>query len=271
MSQETDNPEPEVTDDLPVSREGLERHGIKLSTPIGEIAIAISTPRGGLAIPKRFDPLGLANRALGVAKFGFKLAAWGGEQIAIATKTSIEAIEMSPERTPAPAPQKQQKQPATQSLHGKLGGLLDRALDQSTSDGKTELYHRLLDQLVADEARIIGALSDNESSPLVNIYPRNRSVATLENACLIGRTANVALPLMVPQYVSHLLALGLVETVPEDPDLKADYEILSAESMVLKAIKDASRGPFPARVEKLALRLSELGRGLWEAAMQDGS
>jgi len=76
---------------------------------------------------------------------------------------------------------------------------------------------------------------------------------------------------MVPQYVSHLLALGLVETVPEDPDLKADYEILSAESMVLKAIKDASRGPFPARVEKLALRLSELGRGLWEAAMQDES
>ncbi|MCT7363074.1 hypothetical protein A7G45_09725 [Mycolicibacterium llatzerense] len=222
-------------------------------------------------MPKRFDPLGLANRALGVAKFGFKLAAWGGEQIAIATKTTVEAIEMSPDRTPAPAPQKQQKQPATQSLHGKLGGLLDRALDQSTSDGKTELYHRLLDQLVADEARIIGALSDNESSPLVNIYPRNRSVATLENACLIGRTANVALPLMVPQYVSHLLALGLVETVPEDPDLKADYEILSAESMVLKAIKDASRGPFPARVEKHALRLSELGRGLWEAAMQDGS
>ncbi|MHA7666338.1 Abi-alpha family protein [Mycolicibacterium sp. HS_4_1] len=271
MSQETDNPEPEVTDDLPVNREGLERHGIKVSTPIGEIAIAISTPRGGLAIPKRFDPLGLANRALGVAKFGFKLAAWGGEQIAIATKTTVEAIEMAPERTPAPAPQKQQKQPAAQSLHGKLGGLLDRALDQSTADGRTELYHRLLDQLVADEARIIGALSDNESSPLVNIYPRNRSVATLENACLIGRTANVALPQMVPQYVSHLLALGLVETVPEDPDLKADYEILSAESMVLKAIKDASRGPFPARVEKLALQLSELGRGLWEAAMQDES
>ncbi len=271
MSQETDNPEPEVTDDLPVNREGLERHGIKLSTPIGEIAIAISTPRGGLAIPKRFDPLGLANRALGVAKFGFKLAAWGGEQIAIATKTTVEAIEMSPDRAAAPAPQKQQKQPAAQSLHGKLGGLLDRALDQSTSDGKTELYHRLLDQLVADEARIIGALSDNESSPLVNIYPRNRSVATLENACLIGRTANVALPQMVPQYVSHLLALGLVETVPEEPDLKADYEILSAESMVLKAIKDASRGPFPARVEKQALRLSELGRGLWAAAMQDES
>jgi hypothetical protein len=76
---------------------------------------------------------------------------------------------------------------------------------------------------------------------------------------------------MVPQYVSHLLALGLVETVPEDPNLKADYEILGAESMVLKAIKDASRGPFPARVEKLALQLSELGRGLWEAAMQDES
>jgi hypothetical protein len=271
MSEEIDTTEPDVTDDLPVNREGHERHGFKLSTPIGDIAIAISTPRGGLAIPKRFNPLGIADRALGVAKFGFKLAPWGGEQLAIVGKTSIEAIEAAPERSPAPAPERPAKPAPSQSLHGKLGQLLDRALDQSTADGRTELYHRLLDQLVADEARIIGALSDNETSPLVNVYPRSRTVPTLENACLIGRTANVALPLMVPQYVTHLLTLGLVETGPEDPALKDDYEILTAESMVLKAVKDASRGPFPARLEKLTLRLSELGRGLWEAAMQDES
>ncbi len=78
---------------------------------------------------------------------------------------------------------------------------------------------------------------------MVNVYtwlsprvPGGR--AALENASLIGRTANVALPQMVPQYVSHLLSLGLVEAGPEDPpSLATEYEVLMAETSVLAAIK----------------------------------
>lgn len=45
-----------------------------------------------------------------------------------------------------------------------------------------------------------------------------------------------------------------------------------AEPMVLRAIKNGSRGPLAARVDKLTLTLSGLGRGLWEAAVEpDGS
>ncbi len=52
-----------------------------------------------------------------------------------------------------------------------MSRLLDRALDQNTRGGsEVELYHHLLDQLVADEARILGALSDGSSSPMVNVY-----------------------------------------------------------------------------------------------------
>jgi hypothetical protein len=94
--------------------------------------------------------------------------------------------------------------------------------------------------------------------------------AVLENASLIGRSANVALPAMVPSYVSHLLALGLVEVGPEDPDLKDDYEVLMAETSVLQAIKSASRGPLAAKVDKLTLTLSGLGQALWAATMQQG-
>jgi hypothetical protein len=150
--------------------------------------------------------------------------------------------------------------------------LLDRALDQSTSSSQVELFNHILDQLVADEARIIGALSDGSSSPLVNVYDwtrrRTPGRAVLENASLIGRTANVALPAMVPTYVSHLLSLGLVETGPEDEDLKDDYEVLMAEAAVLNAIKNASRGPLTAKVDKFTLTLSGLGQALWEATMQ---
>jgi hypothetical protein len=105
---------------------------------------------------------------------------------------------------------------------------------------------------------------------MVNIYtwlsPRVPGRAALENASLIGRTANVALPQMVPQYVSHLLSLGLVEAGPEDPALATEYEVLMAETSVLAAIKSASRGPLAAKVEKSTLTLSPLGTSLWAAA-----
>jgi hypothetical protein len=258
---------PDVTDDQPANREGHERRAFRLATPVGDLAVILRTPRRRPVVPKRFDPFGIADRAMDAAKVGLKLATWGEEQLATLVKTRLEALDTPPRTLPSAKPAN------ADSLHDKMGKLLDRALDQSTVGSQTELYHRLLDQLVADEARIIGALSEGATSPLVNVYSRSRTSggAVLENACLIGRTANVALPNMVPQYVGHLLSLGLVETGPEDPAKKADYEVLMAEPMVLRAIKNATRGPLVARVEKQTLSLSALGRGLWEAAMhQDG-
>lgn len=136
--------------------------------------------------------------------------------------------------------------------------------------GQQELFHRILDQLVPDEARIVGALSDGSASPLVNVYRRTRGglvgEVVLENMSLVGKTANLALGAQTPTYVSHLLALGLVEIGPEDPALKVEYEILCADTAVLRAMKEASRGPVPARIERQTLRLSGLGLALWTAA-----
>lgn len=174
------------------------------------------------------------------------------------------------ERPPQPAAEV----PPPDGLTMKMQSLLERALDNSTSSSQVELYHHILDQLVADEARIISALSDGSSSPLVTVHDWVRRAvpgrAVLENASLIGRTANVALPAMVPTYVSHLLSLGLVEIGPEDPDMKDDYEVLMAETAVLDAIKNASRGPLTAKVDKFTLTLSGLGKSLWEATMAKG-
>ncbi|MCV7355242.1 Abi-alpha family protein [Mycolicibacterium fluoranthenivorans] len=254
----------DITVDQPQNRDGHERRAFKLATPVGDLAVIIRTPRRRPLVPKRFDPFGIADRALDAAKVGFKLATWGEEQLATMVKNRLEQLDSAPRTAPSADPD------APESLNTKMGKLLDRALDQSTAGSQVELFHRLLDQLVADEARIVGALSDGSASPLVHVYSRSRNTGqpVLENACLIGRTANVALPNMVPQYVGHLLSLGLVEIGPEDPAKKADYEILMAEPMVLRAIKGASRGPLTARVEKQTLGLSGLGRGLWEAAMQ---
>ncbi|WP_102144405.1 Abi-alpha family protein [Mycobacterium hubeiense] len=218
-----------------------------------------------------FDRLHVVERTAEVARFWLNVTSWTEEQL----RHRLDEIS-PPASTPTSAPvDAPQPAPAEQSLSAKMSRLLDRALDQSTRGGQVELFHRILDQLVADEARIICALSDGSASPLVNVHawtrPRVPGSAVLENASLIGRTANLALPAMVPTYVGHLLSLGLLETGPEDPEMKTDYEVLMAETMVLEAIKRASRGPLTAKVEKLTLRLSGLGQSLWAATMQEDS
>jgi hypothetical protein len=204
--------------------------------------------------------------ASGVAKFWLRTSIRTQEQLIALLGDQAEESE---------APEAPPESTVNEALGSKMRGLLDRALDNSTTSSQMELFHHILDQLVADEARIISALSDGSSSPLVSVHDwtrrRVQGRAVLENASLIGRTANVALPAMVPSYVSHLLSLGLVEVGPEDPDLKDDYEVLMAESSVLQAIKTASRGPLAAKVDKLTLTLSGLGQALWAATMhQDG-
>jgi hypothetical protein len=92
----------------------------------------------------------------------------------------------------------------------------------------------------------------------------------LENASLVGRTANLSLPQHTPAYVGHLLTLGLVEVGAEDPALKAEYEILSADDAVRDAIKRASRGKIPPRTAKQTLRLSRLGHDFWAACERAG-
>ncbi|CAM3366764.1 Abi-alpha family protein [Mycobacterium intermedium] len=217
------------------------------------------------------SPRGLLGLASGLAQFWIRTTIRTQEQLL----TLLEGETEESRSIPPPQPPAPGKTNPPDSLNAKMRALLNRALDQSTTSSREELYHHILDQLVADEARIISALSDGSTSVAVNVYDwtRRRTLgrAVLENAALVGRNANVALPQMVPTYVSHLLSLGLVEIGPEDPDLKDDYEILLAESQVLRAINDASHGPLAAKVEKLTLRLSPLGHALWEAtSAQEG-
>lgn len=212
------------------------------------------------------DRFQLVERTADVARFWLDVTKWTEEQL----RHRLDDIAPSPSASEPVA--EAAAAPATPTLNSKMRELLDRALDQSTRGSQVELFHHILDQLVADEARIIGALSDGSASPLVNVHawarPRVPGRPVLENASLIGRSANLGLPAMVPTYVGHLLSLGLVETGPEDSELKLDYEVLMAESMVLQAIKSATRGPLTAKVDKLTLRLSGLGQAFWAATMQ---
>jgi hypothetical protein len=214
-----------------------------------------------------FDPTRLVDLAQATVRTGIRAASWSEQQIFKAIRSGMDAT--TPVALPAP-PLPPLPHEIIESLDAKMHGLLDRAVEQSTTASRQELFHKVLDQIVPDEARIISALSDGSASPLLNVYARTRAglvgEVVLENMSLIGKTANLALPHLTPMYVSHLLSLGLVESGPEDSAMKDEYEILAADPAVLQAIKNASRGPIPARTDKYTLRLSGLGLELWAAA-----
>lgn len=189
----------------------------------------------------------------------------------------LAALGADPEATPpgppadAPAPAFAETVAASDAPGVTMESLLARSLVQSAETGYSELYAKLLLELVPDEARILSALSDGSRAALVHVERRGvlSSQRRLENASSIGRGAALTLPGLTATYVTHLLGLGLVEVGAETPELKADYEALLAERTVREAIKEAEIGPVPPRILRHTLRLSPLGHELWEACRSD--
>jgi hypothetical protein len=147
-----------------------------------------------------------------------------------------------------------------------MAELLERSVMQDTKSSKADWHAAVLSQLVPDEARVIAALAEASAPvPLLHVLPRSGHDRLLENASLIGRTAALTLPAMTPVYVTHLRALGLVETGPEDKDNLKGYELLLADKAVRAALKEGEMGKLPARVLRRTLMLSQSGRELWDS------
>jgi hypothetical protein len=109
------------------------------------------------------DPLGLWGRAFDTvqvgAKVGVRVAGWAGTHL-------VEALNPQQARRPLELEDARPEPVARpMSLREKMEQLQSRALEQTTAGSQTELFHRILDQIVPDEARIIGALSDGSFSP----------------------------------------------------------------------------------------------------------
>jgi abortive infection alpha-like protein len=216
-------------------------------------------------IPPPWQLLGRGIRSFPPARLGLR-------QLWRLERRALHLVGLGPEDlNDAPAselPPQHEAPPTRPPLSAEMDQLLARSVDQSTARGREELFGAILHQLVPDEARIIAALADSRAAPLIHVHHRSRSASDaplLQNASLIGRTASLTLPRLTPVYVSHLRSLGLVEIGPEDPVLVEEYEVLMAEELVRNAIESAS-GLLPPRIVRRTLRLSELGRELWEAA-----
>ena len=180
-----------------------------------------------------------------------------------------------PPRRPPPAIAAPRSEPPRAVSTGRpsvaqaLQALLTASMRSTPEMGRRMLLEGLVGELVPDEARILSALSDGSIYALVHITEpgigghRHR---VLENASSVGRAAGVALPEYVHLYVSHLRRMGLVESGPEDHSLKDEYDILLSEPKLRATIASRGKGPRGVRIMRRTVRISDLGRELWETA-----
>lgn len=179
--------------------------------------------------------------------------------------TTVQVMAFSVETTSSThAPNRDLRAPAEI-----LRDLLAASGESTKEQAEVAYYTSLVRNLLPDEARILSALSDGGTYPLINLIALSKlgipTHSVLENTCSVGRAAGVLLPDMTRGYVQRLMAAGLAETGPEDYTMTTKYEILETDDTVRKLIAQMKAAGQRAQIKRRVLKISELGRNLWEA------
>ena len=147
----------------------------------------------------------------------------------------------------------------------------ERLLSKSAEVGRDESLHpaypSILDELAADEARILRLLATDGTQAYMDVRDRGyvpfSSRLVAEHMTMVGADAGCRLPERTPIYLQNLERLALV-TFEEDPidDLKR-YQVLEAQPHVEAARESAKR---PKTVYG-SLYLTDLGVDFCEACL----
>jgi len=210
---------------------------------------------GGAIVQEQIDKV--EKRVLGELKARLDRLEGGSEQ-------TVQVVAFSMETQGAHTPTRDLREPAEM-----LRELLAISSEQSKEQAELAYYSSLLRNLLPDEARILSAVSDGGVYPLITLVALSKlgiqSHVVLENTCSVGRAAGVQLPEMTRGYIQRLMAAGLVETGPEDYALTTKYEILETDDVLRKLVSQMKASGQRSQIKRRVLKISELGRNLWEA------
>ena len=150
-----------------------------------------------------------------------------------------------------------------------LRELLEISGEQNREQAQHAYYVAALKSLVPDEARILSALSDSQSYPLLHVMAGSRlggaTHPVLQNVSNVGKIAGVQLLDLTPTYIRRLRDWELVQTAPESPELKTSYEVLETDDAVLKTVERVKKNGQRDVIQLRTLKMSDLGRALWAA------
>ena len=149
-----------------------------------------------------------------------------------------------------------------------LQDLLQRSSGQGRDEAQAEFFGWVTSQLVPDQARLLSAMSDGSTYPVIHVLAGSRIGLTAEPVVEwisnIGRNAGVQWNDTTPVFIGRLRALGLVETGPEDAARRVQYEMLETEQVVRDGIARLHKGGLKGHIVRRVLMLSALGRAFWE-------
>ena len=227
---------------------------------------------GGIAA----ELFGLAHERLSALARNFPAFSFAGRQVRrveravlLQLKRRLEDVDSAPPRSVVRVAGRAVAESARGAAGILLGDLLERSMTQTKAEARAELHRHVLAQLLPDEARILSALSDGSTYPLVHVGvgpPVGPLVNRVQdNVSNVGRAAGVLLLDQVPAYIGHLRLLGLAQTGPEDKTLKTKYEIVESDDLVRGARETIEKSKRSARILRRTLLISPLGRELWQA------
>lgn len=172
----------------------------------------------------------------------------------LSTRVSVVAVAMRGEtRSP-------------HALGTRMQELLGASMEQSREEAEQSFLQWVMGNLVPDQARILAALSDGSTYPLIHVYGGTLlgpAEPVLECVCSVGKNAGVLWPETTHVYVQQLRAFGLVETGPEDPSRRVQYEMLETEQSVRDALARLQKGGLRPQMLRRVLQMSEIGKKLW--------
>ena len=169
---------------------------------------------------------------------------------------------------PAPA-KRNASHSGQQGLHQRIDELMERSVNQTVDSATDDLFHHVIDQLVADEVRILTALSDYSKAPISHleacgrlIGPRNRLIGYLNR---IGNECGVMLADYTPYYLHHLVTLGLLSIGPEDREQVSKYEAMENGTDARETSEIITNEmKLQPRFVRQTVRLSEFGVKFWQ-------
>lgn len=159
-------------------------------------------------------------------------------------------------------------QPKVGSLSEEFQKLLNQSTEQNKAFAQQVLFKKILEQLTPDEARLLSALSDGSSYPVVDVYstalvgwPR----LVLANLSSMGRDAGAVWMEATSYYLAHLAQCGLLQFAGEEERFLIKYQILEGSSEVLQASKAIKTQSRRHKIIRKTVLLSPLGRQFWQA------
>lgn len=152
------------------------------------------------------------------------------------------------------------RRPVTRESLRKRGADL---LSQSAEIGRDETLHpafpSMLDQLAADEARILRLLGTEGRQPSMDVLDKGyipfRSTTIAENLTRMGSDAGCRHPDRTPIYLQNLERMGLIAFSDEPIENLKQYQVLEAQPHIEDAREKAKR---PKTVYK-SIHLTDLG------------